>query len=125
MLRLVHPPPAAGQGSGSPARRRGARSPALSLTSDETRHLRAALKNTAAAYGGLDVLASVMGVGVETLYKAAQRRPSGTLAIRLARAAGMAVEAILTGTLNPAGRCPSCGSRVGDKPALRVAGGAR
>jgi hypothetical protein len=97
----------------------------LTLTPDETRHLRAALKNTAAAYGGFDVLASVMGLRVETLYQVAHRRPGGTFAIRLARAAGMTVEAVLSGALNPAGRCPTCGSRVGDRPALSVAGGAR
>jgi hypothetical protein len=123
MLRLVHPAPAAGQHP--PARRKGSRSLSLTLTPDETRHVRAALRNTAAAYGGFDVLASVMGLRVKALYRVAHRRPCGTFAIRLARAAGMSVEAVLGGTLNPAGRCPTCGSRVGDKPALRIAGGAR
>jgi hypothetical protein len=46
-------------------------------------------------------------VPVHTLYQAAsrRRRASGILAIRLARAAGMSVEAILTGKLTEAGRC--------------------
>jgi len=34
---------------------------------DEARHLRAAIKNTARAYGGMDVLASVIGVPPATL----------------------------------------------------------
>jgi hypothetical protein len=125
MLRLVHPVPAAGQATDPPKRRKGARSVPLSLTDDEVRHVRAALVNTAAAYGGLDVLASVMGLKVGHLYKVAHKRPCAALALRLASAAGMTVEVILGGTLNHAGRCTACGSRVGDRPApaRRAAGG--
>jgi hypothetical protein len=86
------------------------------LNPDEARHVRAALAATARAYGGADVLAAAMGVPVATLHSAAGRRcPSGVLAIRLAAAAGMTVEAVLSGKLTEAGRCPSCGSRVGDR----------
>jgi hypothetical protein len=56
-LRLVHPPPE-GQG---PRLSKGRRSPALFLTAVEERHLRATIKNTARAYGGM-VLASVLGL---------------------------------------------------------------
>lgn len=115
MLRLVHPTPV-GQGADPPSRRKGCKSPSLSLTPEEGRRVRAALKNTAAAYGGLDVLAAVLGVSHGSLRAMASnaRRPlSGTLAIRLAKVAGVSVEAILTGALTAAGRCPTCGHRVG------------
>jgi len=126
MLRLVHPP-AGGNGADPPKRRRRGPSPSMSLTPDEAAFVRAALRNVARAYGGMDVLASVIGVPVDSLYQAARRphRPSGILVIRLAQAAGISVEAILTGALNPAGRCPTCGSRAGDGRLVTVKGGAR
>jgi hypothetical protein len=102
MLRLVHPAPG-GQGSGAPARRKGSRSPALMFTPEEARAVRTCLKNTATRYGGFDVLAAAMGVPVDCLYQAAGnkrcRRPSGILAIRLAAAAGITVEAMLSAKL--------------------------
>ncbi len=122
MLRLVHPAPG-GQGTDPPKRRKCSRAPALSLTNDEVRHVRAALKNTARAYGGRDALAAVMGIPPDTITGAGSRRPSGTLVIRLARAAGVSVETILTGAVNLAGRCPACGHRAGD--GRGAAGGAR
>jgi len=114
MLRLVHPRPA-GQGTDPPARRKGSRSAALFLTPDETRLVRAALRNTGRAYGGQAVLATVMGIPHAAVKRAAgaRRRLSGTFAIRLARAAGVSVESILTGALTAAGRCPTCGHRAG------------
>jgi hypothetical protein len=118
MLRIVHPAPV-GQGTATPKRRRG-QSPCLSLTVEETRHFRVSLRNVARAYGGFPVLAQVVGVPVETLYKALRRRPSGALALRVAKAAGMHVETLLFGELSSAGRCSSCGSRVGDKPERRA-----
>jgi DNA-binding XRE family transcriptional regulator len=113
MLRLAHPAPR-GQGTAAPARRKWSRAPALSLTPDEARHLRASLANTARAYGGVDVLAAAMGVPVQTLYKASQERhiPAPGLAIRLAAAAGTTVEAVLGGKLADAGRCPTCGAKT-------------
>ncbi|MFS8068002.1 MAG: hypothetical protein ACMG6S_16735 [Byssovorax sp.] len=41
----------------------------------------------------------------------------------MARTAGMSVEAVLSGALSPAGRCETCGSRIGNGVA-RAAGGA-
>ena len=107
MVRLVHPAPA-GNGTPSPKRRKGARSPSLVFTLEETRLVRATLENVARAYGGFDVLASAMGVPVKSLYAAhRQRRPSGILAIRLATAAGTTVEAMLSGRLEVVARAPS------------------
>lgn len=122
MLMLVHPRPA-GQATDPPKRRKCARSPSLSLTAEETKHLRAALRNTIRAYGGAPVLAQVMGVPAATLYSASKRAPSGALAIRLAQAAGVSVEAVLGGKLSAMGRCKACGARIGDRPAV-AAGGA-
>ncbi len=122
MLRLVHPPSVGKDTRPS----KGRRSPALSLTAEEAQHFRAALRNAARAYGSWACLAAAIGVPAESLHQASGKgnRPSGLLIIRAAKAAGMSVEAMLTGTLNAAGRCQACGSRVGDRPQL-AAGGAR
>jgi hypothetical protein len=124
MLRLVHPAPA-GQGTDPPgARRRRRHAAALSLSAEEIQHLRATIRNTARAYGSLGCLAAVIGVPASTLTPR-RKRPSPGLALAVARAAGMSVEAVLGGALSSLGRCSACGSRVGDRPALSVAGGAR
>jgi hypothetical protein len=115
MLRLVHP---AREGQDPLARPPKGRCPAvLRLTPEEGRHVRAALVNVARAYGGVAVLASVIGVPPQTLWRLTGPKgqpPSAILAIRLAKAAGMSTEAILTGQLSPAGRCQACGSRIGE-----------
>jgi hypothetical protein len=120
MLRIVHPAPV-GQGTATPKRRRGP-SPCLSLTAEEVRHLRAATRNAVRAYGSASALAAVVGVPAQTIHTvtaAKGPRPSGTLAIRIAKAAGMSVEAMIGPALNEIGRCEACGSRVGDKPERR------
>jgi len=58
-LGLVHPTPVKQRTRPS----KGGHSATLSLTKEETRHFRAALRNTARAYGGMPVLAGVVGVG--------------------------------------------------------------
>ena len=115
MLRIVHPA-REGQGTRPP---KGRRSAALSLTAEDAQHFRAAIRNTARAYGGMDVLAAVVGAPVSTFRKALnkRRRPSAILALRVAQAAGMSVEAILSGQLTDAGRCAACGSRVSERRA--------
>jgi hypothetical protein len=95
----------------------------LSLTADEARHLAAALHNLRRAYGSWECLADVTGFGINALGRAARtKNPLGTpaMALRAARAGGMSVEAVLSGTLSAAGKCESCGSRLGQAPA-RVA----
>ncbi|MFT3775240.1 MAG: transcriptional regulator [Minicystis sp.] len=118
MLRLVHP---AREGQDPPARRKGAHSPALSLTADEARHVRAALQNARRAFGTWGCLAAAIGCAVGTLK---QSRPGLALAVRVAQAAGVSVEAMLSGALTAAGRCPTCGHRAGDGR-IAAAGGAR
>jgi DNA-binding phage protein len=115
MLRIVHPA-REGQGTRLPKKRR---SPALCLSPEEAQHLRAAIRNVARAYGGMAVLAAVIGAPVATLNNSLnkRRRPSATMALRVAKAAGMSVEAILSGQLAAAGRCAACGSRIGERRA--------
>ena len=119
MLRLVHPPPPAGQGTDPPKRRRYTRAPSLFLSLEEARHLRASIRNIARAYGALSCLAEVMGVHQSVLTSKA--RPSAALALAVARAGGTTVEAIISGTIPDAGRCTACGSRIATG---RTAGGA-
>jgi DNA-binding phage protein len=115
MLRIVHPAPA-GKDTRLPKKRRSA---ALCLTPEEAQHLRVAIRNVARAYGGMAVLAEVIGAPVATLHNSLnkRRRPSATMALRVAKAAGMSVESVLSGQLSAAGRCQACGSRIGERRA--------
>jgi len=116
VLKLVHPPPPGGQGP-RPRRRR---KDVLSLTPDERRNLRQALKNLRLRFGTWACLAEVMDVPVLSLKAAASPRPgfgSYGLALRAARAAGSTIEAILSGKLTPAGACPHCGAKDAERSA--------
>lgn len=112
MLRLVR---SQNDGQDPPTHRSGTKPAALTLTREEQRHTRAALRNAARAYGGVDVLAVVLELPRLTLYGFCKEKRTipGTFAIRLARAAGVSVEAVLTGAPVMAGRCPACGHRPG------------
>src|SRR6185437_16742716 len=92
MLRLVHPPQG-GNGPPAPARRKGRPSPALFLTLEEARAVRAAARNIARTYGGLAKLAAALGVGRSVFTK--RSRPHPGLAIALARVANVSVDSVL------------------------------
>jgi hypothetical protein len=92
MLRLAHPAPR-GQGTDPPKRRRGIPSPALSLTADEARAVRAAARNIARTYGSLRKLAVALGVNPTSLTR--KETPSAGLAVALARVSKMSVDAVL------------------------------
>lgn len=112
MLRLAHPAPS-GQGTDPPKRRKRP-SDALVLSDEEVRHVRQALRNLVFALGGNDVAAQVLGIATNSVSSAKsspKHRPSGTLAIRIAKAAGVSVESILTGAIAITARCPTCGRR--------------
>ena len=68
------------------------------------------------------MLAAVVGAPIATFHKSLnkRRRPSAILALRVAKAAGMSVEAILSGQLTDAGRCAACGSHISDRTERRV-----
>jgi hypothetical protein len=112
MLRLVHP---AREGQDPPKRRKGNRTPALSLTHEECQHVRAALRNAARACGGNKALALALGIPAGSMHNFRLRkyRLSGTFAIRLAKVMGVSVESILSGAMADASRCETCGHRPG------------
>lgn len=105
MLRLVHPAPK-GQVSSRP---KGARSPALTPTKEEQARIHAAIKNVARAYGGRDVLAAVMGTSLSSLVIRTNR--SYGFAYRLAQAARIPLEQLLSGKPHEAGSCALCGRK--------------
>ncbi len=93
MLTLVHPAPG-GQATGLPKRRKGLPSPALSLTIDEARAVRASARNIARArFGTLAKLAAALGIAPGILTR--KRPPGAGLAVALARVSGMTVDAVL------------------------------
>ena len=106
MLRLVHPAPA-GKGTRPSSRRR---SSALFPTAEERARIRATITNLARAYGGREVLASVMGISVDTLNHV-RRSVSYTTALLLARAGGIPVEEILSPGVREARSCALCGRK--------------
>ena len=115
ILRVVPPP---GQGT-DPPRRRQRPAPALLLTDEEARHVRAGLRNLRTKFGSWKLLGAAMGVPRHTLQSAAslkanrRHRPSAALALRAAQAGGMPIERLLSGIVLDANACPTCGSARG------------
>jgi hypothetical protein len=109
MLRQVHPPPKAGQGTDPPRRRKGSHSAALSLTATEAHHVTTAIRGAARVLGGLNRLARTIGVAPNAM----RRRPSPALALAVSRVAGLSLDAMLAGCLMDAGTCPACGAKRG------------
>jgi hypothetical protein len=103
MLRLVHPNDA-GQHPRTCKRR-------PSLTEAERTHVRAVLRNLQRAYGTWGCLSAATAVSENTLCSVAggKRRASASLILVIARAANLTVEQVLSGKLDVAGRCPTCG----------------
>jgi hypothetical protein len=93
-LRLLPPP-----GEGPPGRRKGGPTcPAFRLTSDEVRHLSAAVRAVAQSYGGKAGLARVLGCNPGTL-NPGRRHPDAGLAVALWRLTGLSLDVILRGKL--------------------------
>ena len=103
MLRLVHPAPKGKESVIS--KRRAERAP----TPEEQKRIHAAITNLAVAYGGRDVLASVLGVAYK--YLNGRKNRSYTFAVLLARAAGIPLEQLLSTRPNEVGACPLCGRK--------------
>jgi transcriptional regulator with XRE-family HTH domain len=81
------------------------------LTSTEAANVKVALLHLRAQHGCWREVARVMGCTKRALEKAAEtrRRPSPGLALHVARALGLPVEAMLTGARSEPGSCPMCG----------------
>lgn len=77
------------------------------LTGEEMAHVRAALKFMRLRCGGWALLAKALRLNSKSLQK---MRPGARMAVRLARAAGVPVDAVLTGRFPPPGACPHCGN---------------
>lgn len=86
------------------------------LTPQEQNHVRAALRVLKVRDGGLDVLAARMEVTGDHLRKAlsGQRSIGAMTAIRVAEAAGAALEDILTGRYPGPTACRHCGHPFDD-----------
>lgn len=111
-LMLVHPRPA-GQDP-PPKRPKWKRSEAYSLTDDEVRHLRAALQGLRRKLGGWRAVAEATGIPREAVSQAGiahDGRPHPMIAIKVARAARVSLEALLAGTIHDADVCPACGRK--------------
>lgn len=101
-LKLVHPAaPKAPRPSGR-YRRTEPFSP------EEQARLRAALKNARALFGTWDCLSDALGIANGTVERATRTSVSPDVAVRLARALGKPLEALLRGPTD-ATTCPSCG----------------
>ena len=113
-LHLIKPSPG-GQSTRPP---KGRKAPALSLTNEELRHLRAATRNAVRAFGSSGALAAAIGMTAPAIHRITGekgRRPCAGIALRIAQASGMALEVVLghRAALTEAGRCSACGSRIG------------
>lgn len=105
LLKLVHPLP-------SPAPRKKPQRPPPIFTAEETRLLRASLKTARGLFGTWTCLAAAMYVSSVTIENAAAGRMpvSPAVAIRLARALGVPLDALLRPGLRPVkAPCPTCG----------------
>jgi hypothetical protein len=107
MLTLVHP---ARPGQDPPKRRHGSPAPSLALTDTEARNVRTVIRNVTPRHGAVTQLAARLGVNPKAL--SAARRPSPGLALALARELRLSLDAMLSGKLTRAGKCPACGAKA-------------
>lgn len=113
-LKLVHPTPPPTPDD-TPRGRNGnrRRHETILWTAEESARLRAGLKNARAMFGTWACLADAMHVRKSAVQATAggKVRVSGAIAIRLARALGIPLEALLRGLTNVPKVCPTCGAR--------------
>ena len=109
-MHIVRAPAPPGQGGDPPTRRRKQKARQRSLTDGEAMRLAAALRHLRALYGGLDVLASVMGMSVNAIANviAGREHPGPGMARRAAKAAGKSLDGLIGGIAS-ADVCPHCG----------------
>lgn len=105
MLRLV-PPHVEGQESRPSFRR--------ILTKQESSRVRVVMRTLRHGHGGWDVIAQMTGYTVKTLQCAAyhSNRPvSASLALQIAKIAGVPLEHLMSGKPREVGACPTCGRK--------------
>lgn len=112
VLRLVHPAPPPKPDT-TPRTRSGRKVPYQSslFSPEEESRIKAALKNARALFGTWRCLADAMRVplGAIELALRGRNRVTGALAIRLSRALGIPLEALLRGLASVPKVCPHCG----------------
>lgn len=84
--------------------------PRCDLSVEEQANIRAALRFLGARVGGMPQLAKRLRVNDGSLYAVAGRRKAtASLAVRLAKFAGVPVDDVICGRFPPPGACPHCG----------------
>lgn len=80
------------------------------FSDEEVANIQAALRFLRTRLGSVK-LAKALHVNKATVARAlgTRQRPSATVALRVARAAGVSVDAVLAGAWPKAGACPHCG----------------
>lgn len=109
-LRLVHPQ--SPQKQGDPSKPRGRHQRRDPFTPDEQARLKAALRNARGLFGTWACLGDALGIVPDTAQLALRRHVSAEIAVRLARALGKPLEALLRAPTDVA-RCAACGARKG------------
>lgn len=80
------------------------------LTAEEQKHVRKALRFLRARCGNHVAVAKALRFGQSTLTNAlGGYTVSASLAVRVARLAGVSIDDLLAGKYPPAGTCPYCG----------------
>jgi hypothetical protein len=84
----------------------------INLSTEEQERVRAAMRFLRVRAGGWKGLAPALGFAKRTLINVKQRAKnvSPTMALRVARFAGVSVDDLLAGKFPPAGSCPHCGA---------------
>ena len=112
-----------GQGTDPPAVRKKKRHKIPPLALEEFGRLRSAVRNLYKQFGSSwSCIAAVLDVSAGGLQDIARGRNRGSanVALRVARVAGISVEALLSGLVD-AGKCSHCGQKM---PTIIAAGGA-
>lgn len=82
------------------------------LTTQEQAHVRTALRFLRTRYGTWDALGKALHCTGKGLCGVVSKHPvSASMAVRVARLAGVAVDDVLQGKYPPDGTCPHCGHR--------------
>lgn len=94
-----------------PAKKPGAARPIEQLTPDEQTNVRKALRVLRTRYRTLLATAEALETSYGTIERVSRgrRKPTAGLAIRVARAAGVPVDDVLSGAFPEPGACPMCG----------------